>query len=39
MDKMVTVRIPRNLNKKVRIKVDTIIKEMDRAFGEEVKKS
>lgn len=38
MDKMVTVRIPRNLNKNVRIKVDTIIKEVARPFGEEVKK-
>jgi hypothetical protein len=38
MDKTVTVRISRNLNKNVRIEVDTIIKEVDRPFGEEVKK-
>lgn len=38
MDKTVTVRISRNLNKNVRIEVDTITKEVDRPFGEEVKK-
>jgi hypothetical protein len=39
MDKMVTVRIPRNLNKNIRIKVDTVVKEVDKPFGEEVKKN